>query len=358
MKVALVHDDLIQWGGAERVLQALSEIFPDAPIYTSIYNPKNPHLKRAFANKKIRTSFLQKIPFNNILYRALVLFYPMAFEQFDFSEYDLVISQTTRFAKSVITKPKTRHICFCHTPPRFLWNFSGEVPPVVIKPFLSFLRIYDRSSSKRVDKFIAGSENAKKRIEKVYQQKALVCQPFVEVEKFKTNKNFQGDYYLVVSRLVKYKKVDLAVECFNKRGDRLIVVGDGPELSSLIKLAQPNVEFLGKVSDRLLTSLLSGCKGLIVPAEEDFGMTALEAQAAGKGVIAYGVGGSRETVKSGLTGVFFDRQTKESLSDALTRFEGLQIDQANCLANAERFSRDKFKVKFQQTIDSLYSSSA
>src|SRR3989344_6734619 len=317
MKIALVHDDLIQWGGAEKVLAEISNIFPDAPIYTAIADLKNPLIAQNFKGKKIVTSFLQKLPFIKAIYKPLMPLYPIAFEQFDFSGFDLVISQTTRFAKAIITKPETTHICYIHTPPRFLWNFNGKKTSGFSNPLFSALRKFDLVSSKRVDFWIAGSENCQNRTKKIYGVDSKVLYPFVDTEKLNPQKSFTGDYYLIISRLNKYKKVDVAINAFKRNGRELKIVGVGPEFPRIRANAPENVDILGKVNDSLLESLLSGCKGLIISAEEDFGMTAIEAQALGKGVIAYGAGGVLETVIPGKTGNYFPEQTTESLNKAL-----------------------------------------
>ncbi len=210
MRVAIVHDDLVQWGGAERVLQGLTEIYPEAPIYTSVYDINNQILKKMFGSKKIVTSFLQKIPLWRKLYKAMLPLYPLAFEQFCFDGYDLVISHTTRFAKSIITKPSVKHISYCHTPPRFLWHFSGEKSYGWGEALLTQLRIYDQISARRVDFFLAGSENAKKRIEKIYRVDSEVVYPFVDLERFKGVEGFHGGYFVVIGRPNEYKRFDLA----------------------------------------------------------------------------------------------------------------------------------------------------
>lgn len=359
MKVALVHDDLVQWGGAERVLVAISEIFPNAPIYTSVVDDKNEILKQNFGSKKIITSFLQQIPGWRTLYKALLPLYPIAFEQFNFDEYDLVISQTTRFAKAIITKPHTRHICYCHTPARFLWNFSGQEVPKLLKPYLSFLRMYDRLSSSRVDFWIAGSRNAQQRIKKVYQKDSHIIYPFVEIERFSNIKPFDGGYLLIISRLNKYKKVDLVIRTIAKLGKPLKVVGLGPEHGNLQKLAfkvsdnGSMVEFLGQIKEDLLINLIAGCGALIVAGEEDFGLTPLEAQALGKPIVAYKSGGALETVIEGETGYFFDAQNIESLSRALQKLDKRGYNQKRCFAQASLFSKEKFKENFQDMINKL-----
>lgn len=341
-KVALVHDDLIQWGGAEKVFAEISNIFPDAPIYTALADFKNPLISKNFKRKKIITSFLQKLPFSNRLYKSLLPLYPVAFEQFDFSGFDLVISHTTRFAKSIITKPETTHICYIHTPPRFLWNFSGEEIPVLLTPILSYLRTFDKISANRVDIWVAGSENCRKRLRDIYHKDSTILYPFVDTEELSPVKSFEGDYYLIISRLNKYKKVDIAVKVFKNNGKKLIVAGNGPELENLRKTASDNIQMLGRVSDELLESLLAGCRALIITAQEDFGMTAIEAQSFGKGVICFGQGGALETVINNQTGVYFYEQTSQSLNHAVEEFEKKKLNPNDSFENAKKFSKDNF----------------
>lgn len=350
-KIALVHDDLMQWGGAEKVFAQISEIFPQAPIYTALADLKNPLIKKNFKGKKIITSFLQKIPFSGKLYKPLLPLYPIAFEQFDFSQFDLVISHTTRFAKAIITKPETVHICYIHTPPRFLWNFSGENNNFLPDFFLSALRKYDLISANRVDFFISGSENCRQRVKKVYEKDSKVLYPFSDTKKVDLKKSFNGNYYLIVSRLNKYKKIDIAVSSFNKSGRKLMIVGTGPEYKKLNEKSRKNISFLGRVSDELLESLLAGCKGLVIMAEEDFGMTAIEAQSFGKAVVCFSKGGSLETVINGKTGVYFDQQNASSLNSALEKFETLNFNSQDCVINANKFSKDKFKEKLLKLIN-------
>jgi glycosyltransferase involved in cell wall biosynthesis len=354
MRVAIVHDDLVQWGGAERVLEAICEIYPDAPIFTSVYDSKNKELKKRFGDKKIITSFLQKLPFWKSFYKALFLFYPIAFEQFDFSEYDLVISHTTRFAKSIITKPETSHICYCHTPPRFLWNLSGYHEYSWLKPIFNALRKYDQISSKRVDYFLAGSENAKQRIKEIYNADSMVVYPFVDLERFKNIESFDGGYFVVIARLNSYKRVDLAVEACKNLGLPLKVIGVGPEIERLREIGDKrNIEFLGSVSDELVAQVLAGCRALIVPGIEDFGITPLEAQALGKGVIAYKEGGTLETVIEGKTGLFFNGQTIMSLSEVLASFDPARFNSDNCRKNAAKFNKQSFIQNFKEKIAAM-----
>jgi len=336
MKVALIHDDLVQWGGAERVLLGICEIFPDAPIYTSVYDRDNLILKDNFVHKKIITSFLQKIPGWKSLYKTLLPLYPIAFEQFSFDQFDLVISHTTRFAKSIITKPQTKHICYCHTPPRFLWHFSGELNYGLGELLMSKLRVYDQVSANRVDCFLAGSENAKKRIKKIYRRDAKVIYPFVDLERFKNVETFDGGYFVVIGRPNKYKRVALAKFACQELGVELKIIS-------------------GNLDDDMVVAILAGCKALLVPGEEDFGLASLEAQALGKPVVAFKAGGSLETVIDGKTGFFFDQQTVTSLVGVLKRFNDLNHwnKAAFCKANAKKFSKDNFIKNFRQTVASL-----
>lgn len=357
LKVAIVHDDLVQWGGAERVLLAISELFPEAPIYTSLYDLDHTILKQKFAGKTIMTSFLQKMPFWKKFYRGLVPIYPLAFEQFDLSGFDLVISHTTRFAKSIITKPNTLHICYCHTPPRFLWHFSGDLKiPALVQPLLSWLRLYDQISSHRVDRWLAGSYNCQRRLRKIYQVDSVVLQPFVDdiflnTKLVKTNQ----DYYLVVARLLPYKNVELVIRTFNQLGTKLIIIGTGPQQNFLKQLANPNVSFIEQASDEVVRQKIQQSKAIVIAAEEDFGMVSLEGQALGKPIIAYGKGGSLESVVDGKTGVLFDQLTEESLTTAITKFEKMTFKPINCRQNAARFSHSKFITQFEELISQITS---
>lgn len=356
MKVAIVHDDLVQWGGAERVLLGLCELYPNAPIYTSVYDLNNKTLNEKFKDKKIVTTFLQKIPFWKNFYRVLLPLYPVAFEQFDFSEFDLVISQTTRFAKNIITKPTTKHISYVHTPPRFLWNLSGEKLSSWLSPMLSQLRIIDVLGSRRVDGFIAGSENSKQRIKKIYKRDAAVVVPFADVERFKEVETFDGGYFVVIARLNYYKRVDIAIKACQQLNLNLKIIGSGTELENLKSLVDQNIggiEFLNGVDDIKLTAVLAGCKALLIPGVEDFGLTSLEAQALGKPVIAFKSGGAKESVIEGKTGFFFDEQTVESLSEVLKRADIKKINAKDCRDNAKLYSEVEFLNKFRDTIRHL-----
>lgn len=335
MRVAIVHDDLVQWGGAERVLEGLCEIYPQAPIFTSVFDKGNKELKERFGKKKIITSFLQNITGWKNLYKVLMPLYPIAFEQFDFTEFDLVISHTTRFAKSIITKPKTTHVCYCHTPPRFLWHFSGEGNYGLGELLMTKLRIFDQISSGRVDHFIAGSENSRRRIKEVYKVRSQVVYPYIDIDRFKGKETFNGGYFVIVARPNNYKRVDIAKEACLRLEVQLKVISGG-------------------LSDEMVVSILAGSSALIIPGIEDFGLTSLEAQALGKPVIAFKEGGAVETVIDGKTGYLFEEQTVDSLVNTLQNFiDKHSFNSKACQENAERFNKENFKRNFEQAVASL-----
>lgn len=334
MRVAIVHDDLVQWGGAERVLLGLTEIYPDAPIFTSVFDRTNFTLWRNFGTRKIITSFLQKVPGWKSMYKALLPLYLIAFEQFDFTEFDLVISHTTRFAKSIITRPKTKHICYCHTPPRFLWHFSGYGNLGWAEILMTKLRLYDQVAAKRVDFFLAGSENAKKRIKRVYGVNSKVVYPFIDLDRFKNVDTFDGGYLVIVGRPNQYKRFDLAEKACLELGMELKIIS-------------------GDLDDEMVVKILAGCRALIVPGEEDFGLASLEAQALGKPVVVFSAGGNLETVTDSKTGVYFDKQDVESLKKALEKLNKMNIDPVDCINQARKFSKEKFKSDFVQAVVSL-----
>lgn len=351
MRIAFVHEYLNQFGGAERMLQVLSAMFPQAPIYTLIYDENL--TGHVFEGRTIITSFLQKLPLTKNHHRLFPLLMPIAIEQFDFSDYDLVISISASFAKGIITKPETRHICYCLTPPRFLWDNSQKLLeefgfPAIIKklmpPFISYLRIWDQEASSRVDEFWSISNFVRDRVKKYYHADSKVIYPPVDTDKFIISPHI-GDYYLMVGRLVPYKKFDLAIEAFNDLDKRLIIVGAGPELFKLKKIAKDNIEFLGLVTDDTLSALYSKAKALVFPQEEDFGIVPLEAMASGRPVLAFKGGGALETIIEGETGLFFDHQSSEAIKETIGLFEKMQFNSRLCRIQAEKFDINIFQNK-------------
>ncbi|TSC54415.1 MAG: group 1 glycosyl transferase [Microgenomates group bacterium LiPW_31] len=357
MRVALVYDRVNKIGGAERVLEALHEIFPNAPLYTAVYNPKTAPWAEKF---NVIPSFLNKFPFAKRSHEVYPWLTPLAFESFNFDEYDIVISVTSEAAKGTITKPKTLHICYCLTPTRYLWSgyedyFKNEVFRFFTKPVVSYLRRWDKVAAQRPDVYIAISENVKKRIKKYYGRDSEVIYPPVDIDKFPIS-NFQfpiGEYFLIVSRLVPYKKVDIAIQAFNKLGLPLKIIGVGREMGRLKRMAKKNIEFLGQLTDSQLLSYYQRCQAVIFPQEEDFGLVPLEAQACGKPVIAYRGGGALETVIESKTGEFFEKQTSESLGVAVKNFKPEKYNPEDCRKQAEKFDIKIFKKKWKTYLENI-----
>ena len=354
MKTAIVYDRVNKWGGAERVLLVLNELFPDAPLYTSLYSKKNADWASVFP--KVIPSFLQKFPLVQDRHEYLAPLMPLAFEYFNFSDYDLVISVTSEAAKGIVTKPQTKHICLCLTPTRYLWShheeyFKNSLLKVLSKPIVKYLKNWDFIASQRPDRMISISTEVKNRIKKYYKRDSEIIYPPVETNMFKSKASKKKDYFLIVSRLVPYKKVDLVIEAFNELGYPLFVVGTGSQRKKLENMARENVRFLGHLTDKDLAGYYQGARAFFFPQEEDFGITAVEAQAAGTPVIAYGMGGAKDTVVDGVTGLFFDKQEKSDVIKAVRRFEKCKFNRKNLVENAERFSKDKFKKQFRQMID-------
>jgi len=359
MKVALVHDYLTQYGGAERVLAALCELFPRAPIYTLVYNEKL--TGGAFKDRIIRPSFIQNIPFSKKNHRIFSPLMPLAIEQFDFSHYDLVISDSSGYAKGVVTKPGIRHLDYCHTPLRYAWDDSHKYLeefgfPKLLKSiipfFISYLRIWDREASSRVDKFIANSEFVRERIKKYYNRESSVLNPPVDASRFNISDDI-GNYYLMVGRLVAYKRFDLAISVFNELGWNLKIIGDGPERNRLEKMAKDNIEFLGLVSDSTLPKYYSHARALIFPQEEDFGIVPLESMASGRPVIAFRGGGALETIEEDSTGRFFDFQTISSLYDIVRDFKESYFDSQYIRRHALKYDKAVFKQKFMDIVNNI-----
>jgi len=357
VKVALVHDYLNQYGGAERVLEAFCEMFPDAPIYTLVYDAKLTGF--AFEGRNIKTSFLQNVPFAASRHRYFPVLMPYAIEQLDLSGYDLVLSDSGSYAKGVITKPETLHISYCHTPHRYVWDNSRKLieefgyPGFVkmLSPFFTtYVRLWDAQAAERPDEMIANSKFVRRRIKKYYGRDAQVIYPPVNVDRFFIREPY--DYFLMVGRMVPYKKFMLAVRVFNKLELKLKIIGDGPERKNLEKQAGPKIEFLGLVSEPYLADYYARARALIFPQEEDFGVVAVEAMASGRPVIAYRAGGALEIIKEGEDGILFDEQTEESLIGAVQRFQNTRFDSRAIRQHAGKFDRGKFKEEISHFIKS------
>lgn len=356
MRIALVHDYLVQHGGAERVLECFTELFPYAPIYTLIYDKKAMH--GVFEGKDIRTSYLQKIPFAKKQHRLFPPLMPSAVEQFDFSKYDIVLSDSASFAKGIITNPKTLHICYLHTPMRYAWDdcqkYTSDFSfPKIVKAFVPFpmnyLRIWDKVSADRVDKFIANSNFVAKRIKKYYGKESIVINPPVAINNFYVSEKTE-DYYLMVGRLIAYKRHDIAIKAFNKLGLPLKIIGRGPEFKRLKKIAGKNIEFLGRVPDEKLPEYYSKCKAFIFPQEEDFGIVAIEAMASGRPIIAFRGGDIPEHLEEEKMGIFFNHQTPKDIIEAVKNFETKTFDSEYIRSKAQKFDREVFKGKIMEYI--------
>jgi glycosyltransferase involved in cell wall biosynthesis len=361
MRTAIVHYWLTNHRGGEKVLDALCRMLPDADIFTLFCDPKvlTPEVRK----HRITSSFLNPL---RRFYRSLLPLMPMALESFDLRGYDLVVSNESGPAKGVITDSTTRHVCYCLTPMRYLWDLypayrnewaRSRVKRALMTPLTNYLRLWDFASAARVDQFIADSENVRRRIWKTYRRESEVIHPPVSIEPFYSEPS-EG-YFLVVSELVAYKRIDLAVRVFSRSGMQLRIAGAGPEYKRLRAMAAPNVEFLGRVPDDQLRELYARCRAFLLPGEEDFGMTPVEALASGKPVVALGRGGALETVPP-FGGIFFQEPTHESLSQALAQLDALERDlrPAELQAWARRFSEAEFARKMTGVLNTQPAASA
>jgi len=356
MKVALIHEYLTALGGAEKVLFSLLSIFPKADIFTSIYDPQVVKFPK---KTKVYISFIQNLPFAKPKRQIYLALMPKAFESFDLSGYDLVISDSHSFAKGVIAPPETLHICYCHTPTRYLWldtekHIQESHYNPVLKKFIprviENLKSWDLKASKRPNRIIANSKIVAKRIKKIYKRNAKVIYPPVDVDQFGVSKK-KSDYYLIVSRFEPYKKVDLVIRAFNENGRKLVIAGSGgTEEKRLKKIAQKNIKFIGKVNNARLRNYYQKARGFIFPQEEDFGITACEAQAAGTPVIAFKRGGALETVIEGKTGILFNHQTPKSLNSAIEKFEQKKFNPQAIKRQSQKFSQKRFEKEIKSYI--------
>jgi len=367
MRLAIVHDWLNQIGGAEDVLETLVEMFPQAPIYTSMYWPEV--MPPAYRAWDIRTTWLDRMPGIHRRHQPYLPLYPLAFGGLDLSGYDVVLSNKSGFCHGVRTG-SAAHICYCLTPTRYVWNFDAyaeqEAIPSAIKsalrPLIAALRRWDYRAAQRVGHFIAISGAVQARIRRHYNRDAVIIHPPIDLSAFRSASDatrgappVNGDYYLIVSRLIPYRRIDLAVHAFNQLGLPLVIAGSGRDRARLGALAGPTITFLGRVPDADLPGLFTGCLAYILPGEEDFGIAPVRAQAAGRPVIAYGAGGALDTVIEGKTGTFFHEPTPEALAAAVRAFDADSIDPAACRDNAQRFAASVFKRKLARFLEQAVS---
>ena len=363
MRVALVHDDFVQLGGAESLFATIASIYPNAPIYTSLVDWNK--LPKSINHDRIKTSFMQKIPYGKKLYKVLLPLYPLAFENFDFSSFDLVISSTTRFAKGIIAKPNTIHVCYINNVPRFLWNketrqdYLPSILRFLAKPVFVWLRRWDKAAANRPDYYIANSQNVADRLKKYYGIESSIIYPFADLDFFTPAKihNWKlksQKYLLVVSRLAKWKRISLAIKAALELNLDLIIIGDGPDRSRLEKLSHGNkskITFAGKVARRELLEFYQNAQALVVTQEEDFGISMVEAQSTGIPVIAYKKGGALEIIKEEETGLFFPERTAKSLEDAISHLSDVKWNSQAIRKNVSRFRRDVFVKELKARID-------
>jgi glycosyltransferase involved in cell wall biosynthesis len=366
MKIALAHEFLTQWGGGEYVLKVFSEIWPDAPIHVIAYDQKI--VEEFLPGRTVIPSFLQKFPGMPKRFKYYLSWMPGAVESFDFSKFDVVISDSSAFAKGIITNPPTKHVCYLHTPTRYLWSDresyidSAPIPlPLfgrsVVRQIVKKLQKWDLRASERPDYLIANSKFIGARSEQYYHRRPdAVLFPPVDCSRFKIAS--PQDYFLVVGRQEPYKRTDIAIEAANMLGVKLKVVGGGTKLGALKALAGPTVEFTGRVSDAELVDLYAGCRAFLFPPIEDAGITPLEAMASGRPVIAFGHGGALESVVAGETGEFFTKQTAESLAEVMKNFDPSKYDPLKIRAHAETFDKEVFKQKIREIVESVLTKSA
>ncbi len=353
----MVHDYLNQYGGAERVLEALHTLYPAAPVYTSIYDPEA--MPAAYRTWDIRTSFMQHLPGWKRHFRHYFLLYPAAFESFDLGDYDLIISSSSAYAKGIIPRPGALHLCYCHTPMRFAWRTDDYLQRESIRgiqaallPFLlTYVRLWDVATVARVDAFVANAHEVAARIARYYGRRATVIPPPVDLPPYRDEP--PGDYYLAGGRLIPYKRLDLAIEACNALRVPLKVFGDGRDRARLQSLAGPTVELLGRVDEPTRRALFAGCRAFLFPGTEDFGITPLEAMAAGRPVLAYAAGGALETVIEGTTGRFFRHHSSGALAAALAASRHDTYNPRTIRQHAETFAPEVFCKRMQSCIDSL-----
>jgi glycosyltransferase involved in cell wall biosynthesis len=357
MKIAIIHYWLVGMRGGERVLESLCELYPNADIYTHVYIPGA--VSRTISCHRITTTFIGHLPFASSMYKKYLPLMPIALEQLDLGGYDLVISSESGPAKGVLAHPDALHVCYCHSPMRYIWNLyhqyrsdSGMATRLVMPALAHYLRSWDQLSAGRVDLFVANSHNVARRIERYYDREAAVVYPPVDTELFRADsKAPSSNFYLMVGELVGYKRPDLTVETFNRLKKQLVVIGGGEMIDALRQLAGPTVKILGAQPIDVLQAFYAEAKALVFPGEEDFGIVPVEAMASGRPVIAFRKGGACETVLEGKTGVFFEDQTVESLSDAVRHFETIRFDPQLIANHAAMFGKARFRMEMSEVID-------
>jgi glycosyltransferase involved in cell wall biosynthesis len=359
MKVAIVHYWLVGMRGGEKVVEALCEMYPQADIFTHVYVPEL--VSQEIRRHKIITTFINALPRAPKMYKTYLPLMPLALEQLDLRGYDLVISSESGPAKGIIAPAGALHVCYCHTPMRYIWNMyhdyrksAGRVTRLVMPPLSHYLRMWDVTSAARVDSFVANSATVARRIHRYYGADSVVIHPPVDTSAFSIAAPSElGDYYLMAGELVSYKRPDLAVHAFNEMKLKLVVIGGGEMLDEIRRLAGPTVTVLGSQPFYVLKQHYARCRALIFPGEEDFGMVPVEAMASGRPVVAFGRGGATETVATGVSGVFFAEQTVEAISSAVRSLATIEIDPEKIAAHASQFGRDQFFQKMRAHIDGL-----
>lgn len=355
MRLAIVCSWLNQYGGAERVLEVIHRMYPEAPVYTAIYRPEA--LPEHYRTWDIRPTFVDRLPLGRRMPQAYLPLYPVAFENLDLRGYDVVLSVTSAFAHGVITPAETRHLCYCLTPTRFLWSYPayiereglGAAARLALPLFMRGLRLWDRSAADRVDRFIAISRTVERRIAKVYRRESEIIHPPVRMPAAPPAA-VPEDYFLIVSRLIPYKRIDLAVDAFNRLGLPLRIIGSGRDRRALEAMAGPNIAFLGYRSDAEVEEQMAHCRALVLPGEEDFCLTPVEAMGLGRPAIAYGAGGALDTIREGVTGLFFREPTPESLAEAVRRMDGMAFDPQTIAVHARQFDEAHFCARLEAAI--------
>ena len=356
MRVAIVHDYLSQTGGAERVVESFHRLWPDAPIFTTIADREA--MPASLRDADIRTSWMQRLPMWRRNFRALLPLYPFAIESLDLRGYEVIVSSSSAWAKAARAPAGAVHVCYCHTPMRWVWDYDryvaregfGALTRLALPPVIAALRRWDVRTAQRPTHLVVNSRVVQERVQRCWGRASELLHPPVETGRFTVGEG-AGGRHLVVSRLAHYKRLDLAVAAFTQLGLPLDVIGDGPARSSLADMAGPSIRFLGRVDDAGVARAMRECWALVFPGEEDFGITPLEANASGRPVIAFRGGGAAETVRDGVTGVLFDAQTVDALSNAVRRAETLPWDAAVIRRHAESFAVDAFESRFRGIVE-------